>query len=268
MIYIASSIVLSLADYTSLANPVFCWRNFVTVDGIEAEEEDEDYPATNIANPDTSLLWKGETTDEQSITFTLTIDDMVDYVGIARHNFGSSGAEIALYGLTEDEGASEVLLAELSPGDDSPILALFDGGYYTQLRILITPGDAIPQMAVAYAGKALFMPRSTPTGFVHVKDGMERETLIGIAENGDFLGDVVLSERYATPVEFKLIDGTWYRENMRDFVQSMEPFFYAWSPTQLPNEIGFAKLTSVPKGAVNQYGGQVDVSLPIVALAL
>jgi hypothetical protein len=91
--------------------------------------------------------------------------------------------------------------------------------------------------------------------------------LNGFAENGDFLGDIVTSEAEDL-IDFKMLVGDWYRENMRAFVQSSLPFFYCYSPALLPDETAFAKFNSVPKGQVNQFTGEVDVSIPITALAL
>lgn len=268
MIYIAPSVILDATLAGSLACPVFLWDNLVTAAGITADEEDSDYPATNLANPQTVSLWKSGSTNDQDLTFTLTLTEAIDSIGIARHNFGTGNVAVSIYGLTDEPGAVEVLLGEFTPGDDSPIFAVFDADYYTTIRIALEPDAVEPQAAVIYIGKALVMPRSTPQSFMHLKDGLSRETLRGEAENGDFLGDVVVSERLRTDVEFRLLDGEWYREYMRPFVQSSDPFFFAWSPTTLPDEAGYCKLESVPHGQVSQWGGQVDVSIPIIGLAL
>lgn len=267
MLYIAPSVLLAATD-ASLANPVFLWDNLVTSTGITADEEDADYPATNLANPQTFSMWKSGSTADQDIVFDVASTDPIDAIGIARHNFGSGQVVVKIYGITADMGAVFELLAELTPGDDSPLLAIFDEGYYVQIKVSLEPDTVEPQAAVAYIGTALIMPRGTPAGFVHLKDGLERETLSTLAENGDFLGDITVSERLVTTVEFRVLDGDWYRETMRPFVQSREPFFYAWSPSTLPNESGFAKFAGVPKGQVNQYTGEVDVSISVIGLAL
>ncbi len=268
MIYIAPSVVLDASLAGSLACPVFLWDNLVTAAGITADEEDSDYPATNLANPQTSSLWKATSTADQDIIFDVLSDEPIDSVGIARHNFGSGNVGVKIYGITAEPGAVFVLLADLTPGDDSPILSVVDEDYYIQIKISLEPDATIPQAAVVYIGTALIMPRSTPAGFVMLKDGLEREALTGIAENGDFLGDVITSETLTTSVDFKVLDGDWYRESMRPFVQSSVPFFFARAPLTMPTEAGFAKFNGVPKGQVNQFTGEVDVSIPITGLAL
>ena len=267
MIYIAPSILLA-ATSGSLSCPVFLWDNLVTVSGIAADYANASYPATNLANAQTSSLWKSTSTAAQNIIFTVDPDSPINGVGIARHNFGTGLVGVKIYGKTADPGAVYVLLADLAPGDDSPIFAILTGGYYVNIKITLTPVSVIPQAAVVYVGTSLIMPRSTPPGFVAIKDSLERQTLTGFAENGDFLGDITTSERLATTVDFKLLDGAWYRANMRQFVQSSDPFFYAQAPALYPNECGFCKFSGVPKGQVNQFTGEIDVSIPLIGLAL
>jgi hypothetical protein len=267
MLYIAPSIIL--ADTAgSYANPVFLWDNLVTIDGITADEEDADYPATNLANPMTVRLWKATTTADQDIVFDVSSDGPIDGLGVARHNWGSGLVAVKIYGITADPGAVFELLAELAPGDDAPIFALFEPGYYIQIKISLEPVSVVPQAAVVFIGTALIMPRSLPTGFVLPKDGLDRVTLDGSAENGDFLGDITVSERLSTEIPFRFLEGDWYRSDMRQFVQSREPFFYAFSPTTLPDEVAFCKFDGVPKGQINQHGGHVDVSIRVTGLAL
>lgn len=267
MLYIAPSIIL--ADTVgSYSKPVFLWDSLVTIDGITADQEDADYPATNLANPQTSSVWKSGSTADQDIVFDVVSTEEIDAVGIARHNFGSGQVAVSVYGITADPGAVFELLAELNPGDDSPILAVVEAGFYTQIKISLAPGTVAPQAAVVYIGTALLMPKATPPGLVHLKDGLERQTLNTLAENGDFLGEITVSERLVTTLQFRALDGEWYRETMRPFVQSSEPFFYGWAPADSPTEAGYAKFNGVPQGQVAYTNLRVDVSLALTGLAL
>ncbi len=267
-IYLAPSIVLSPADGASLLWPAFLWNNVLTFDGIEADQEDVDYPATNLANPQTSSLWKAGSTASQSLTFVLTSGDQIDSVGIARHNFGSAQIAVAIEGITAEPGADWEVLAELVPGDDSPILAIFEAGYYTSIRVKLEPGEVEPQAAVVYIGRLLRMPHGVPPGHAPLFDARDVEMLAGVAENGDFLGDIITSQRLGTSVDFRLLDGDWYREHMRPFVEAREPFFFAWAPALYPHECGFAKFDGNPKPTISQVTGQIDIGLPLIGLAL
>ena len=72
MIVFSSALVLSraTADVTDL--PMIGYENVVTIANLAADQEDADYPATNLANPLTTSLWKSGSTDDQYLTITLS----------------------------------------------------------------------------------------------------------------------------------------------------------------------------------------------------
>jgi hypothetical protein len=268
MIYISPAIVLAPSSLSTLAFPAFLWESLVTVGGIAADREDANYPATNLANPQTSSLWKSGSTASQNIVFDIDPDQPVDGIGVSRHNFGSGSVTVKIYGIAAEPGAVWKLLAELVPGDDTPLFAIVEGGYYVQVKISLTPTTVAPQAATVYVGTVLRMPRGIPPGHTPIVDALDRELLSGIAENGDFLGDIITSQRLATTVEFRLLDGDWYRANMRPFAKSNLPFFFGWAPALYPHEMGFAKFARTPKPTISQATGAMDVSLQVTGLAL
>lgn len=266
-IFIAPSIVLS-ADSSSLRWPAFLWTSLITAAGISADHADSNYPATNLANPATASLWKSGSTADQDIVFTVSPSAPIDSVGIARHNWGSGAVGVTILGKTADVGAVFETLLELSPGDDSPILAIFESGYYTQIKISLAPGSVAPQAAVISIGTLLRMTTGIPPGHMPLFDARDITLLTAQAENGDFLGDVITSQLLSTSVDFKLLDPDWYRTNMRAFMRSRDPFFFAWSPTSYPLECSYCKFNGSPKPTINQVSGQMDISLPLIGLAL
>lgn len=266
MLYIAPSIVLDVDGASSLQWPVFLWQNLITA--VTADLEDASYPASNLLNPQTSSLWKAGSTADQDLVFDVTSAAPIDAVGIARHNFGSGECGVEIYGKTAEPGADWVLLADLSPGDDVPIIAIFAADYYVQIKISLAPDAVAPQAAVIYAGTTLRMPVGFPPGHMPLFDARDTEMLVGTAENGDFLGDVIISQRLTSSADFQVLDGDWYRENMRPFVASRAPFFFAWAPLLYPTEAGYVKFNGSPKPTISQATGQVDISLPFLGLAL
>jgi hypothetical protein len=263
MIYVSPSIVLSPALLAPLRNPSFLWRNAIT--SVVADHEDIDYPAVNLLAPQTYSMWKSDTLGQQSLVASISSETAINAIGIAKHNF--AGHVLTIRGITADDGAEWQTLAEMSPGDERAILAVFEPGYYEELEIEID-GEVMPEAAVLYAGTLLVVPRGVPQSHMLAKDALQRDTLVGVAENGDFLGDVITSERFGFQVDLTALDGDWYRQNMRPFVQSGRPFFYAQSPALMSGEAVFGKLEQVPQGKVSYWGGQMDVSLQIVGLAV
>src|SRR5690606_2128225 len=79
-------------------NPRLGWRNLVTPENIEASSNAAGLPALNLANPTTFELWRAASAGTATLTVTFSGFEAVDYVGIARHNFGSAGVGYTLQG--------------------------------------------------------------------------------------------------------------------------------------------------------------------------
>ncbi len=269
MIVFSNSLVASIRPAESTLWPLFGWHNLVMISNIEADHELDDFPVTNLANPQTNSLWKSGSTADQTITITLSGGEEVDYIGIARHNWGSARVRITIDAMSGEDGSDwEEVKSDTYLGDDKPTMLLFEANFWVGVRInLYSEADA-PQAAVLYVGKSMRMPTGIPPGHSPLLDALEARVSTPVSENGEFIGDIVLSERLQTTADFRLIDGSWYRNNMRAFVRQRTPFFFAWSPELHPSECAFAKLTNDPKPVINQATGEMDISLGMVGLAL
>ena len=97
MLVFGTNLVLSAEEDALPANtPLIGWQNLVTFSNVSSDTADADYPITNIANPATNIEWRAADTTAQEIFLALNTVEDVDYVGIARHNFGSPDAAIAV----------------------------------------------------------------------------------------------------------------------------------------------------------------------------
>ena len=269
MIVFSSALVLEgILEEESSLWPLFLWDNLVTISNIAADEEDADFPITNVTNPQTTSLWKATTTGDQSITITLSGAEEVDCIGIARHNFGTGNIVASIEGMNGDEGAVlEEIVGEQSLADDSPVIFLFEGDHYVELQINLAPDATIPQAAVIFVGKAMRMPTGIPPGYTPIVDALKTEVLSPLSENGEFLGDIIISQRLESQASFIGIDGDWYRETMRPFLRQRKPFFFAWSPLLHPDEVAYAKFVGDPNPVINRTTGEVDLSIGMMGLA-
>src|SRR5690606_30139707 len=78
-------------DATLPDNPRLGWRNLVTPGNVSASSEATGFPALNLGNETTFQIWRAAAAETVGITADLGGVVTVDYVGIARHNFGSEG---------------------------------------------------------------------------------------------------------------------------------------------------------------------------------
>lgn len=248
--------------------PIFCWDNQVTSANIEADEEDSEFPAVNLANPATNLLWKSGSTADQYITVTLDGDDPTDYVAIARHNLGSGLCVVSVEGITDDVGAVWTeLVDDALLGDDGPAIFLFDAGYYVGIRLKLQPGSVEPQMAVVSVGSKLTMERGVQPGHVPVPYARSVEAIGGRAPSGDYLGTIITRQILSTSVTFRALSPDWVRSSLQPFLDVFHsPFFFAWWPVTYSTEVGYAWGTNDPQPSP-QMAGHIDITMDMSAVS-
>lgn len=242
-------------------NPVIGWHNLVTSGGVTADEEQASYPATNLANPATNLVWKGNITGEQHIAVSVTYPDAIDYLAVARHNFASAAIPVSVEG---DSGSGFVeLVQEVMLPDDGPALFRWDPVSLAAVRLRLQQGDAPPEAAVLYVGKLLILQRRLYVGHTPIKYGRKTSVTNGMSESGNFLGRIVLGQSLETGVSLQNITPSWYRSNMEPFVSAAReaPFFFAWRPGSYPREVGYAWLNNDPQPVNQRPNGMMGVEL-------
>lgn len=247
-IYISSGVLISgsSGDFRE-DGPLIGYRTRITFDNITADEEEVGFPVTNLSNETTSEMWKGTSTDPQYITVDLGAALQCDYIGIARHNLGSTGAtiqvEVSSDGATWDEHADAI-----APTDDSPLMQRFDREAHRYWRLAITPGSEAPEMAVLYLGLVMVLQRNIYGGHTPIRYSYENTSSVGISESGQFLGAVARRANPTTQVTQKNLTAAWARSHMAPFLKEAVgmgttarriPFFFAWRPTSYPLEVGF-----------------------------
>lgn len=277
-VVISNSLVLSDSisggGVINANNPIFGWQNLVTTSNLFTTTEDPDFPADNLANPSTNLEWHGlisSPQEDEYITIMLNTSEDVDYVGIARHNFGSAQITVSIEGLT-DSSASPVVWAELVqesiPANDQPLLFRFTPQPLDQIRVRLQPGTAAPEAAVVYAGKLLVMQRRLYVGHTPSTYGRSAKIINARSEAGDFLGRIVLNEMTKTSAAFTNLTPDWSRINLVPFISDSRenPFFFSWRPGSYPAEVGYLWMTNDPQLQNQSPNGLMQVSFDMTGI--
>lgn len=224
--------------------PLIGWQNLLTSVTVAATEAAANYPVSNLANPATHLEWRGVDTSNQYLYALLDGVTAVDYVAIAGHNFGSGQIPVSL---EVDAGGvfTEAVASFLPPTDDRPILIRIPPFPWSQMRIRLQTGIAIPRAAVFYCGKLLVCNRKIYVGHTPLPQARKSSVTNGMSESGKFLGRIVTGEWRESSIPFSLVPPGWYRDHMDSFLASAHktPFFFAWRPYSYPLEVGYAWLT-------------------------
>lgn len=252
-------------------HPMVAWQSNVLFSNLSADSEAAGYPVTNLANPSTANRWMSGSTAEQLIT----ISDLLgvsDYVAMARHNFGTAGISVSVEGRLSG-GDWEELFPGTLPADDSPLVLRFVSNFYSDLRLRLVPDAVEPYAAVLFAGEGLVMVRPMQPGFTPIRDAKSYDMVAGWSQSGEMLGVIVDGAKSSNSASFVLLEATWYRDNMRAFVEAANlgsPFFFAWNPELQPDDVAYCVFSSGDvQPALNYMNGKyIDITLPMTAVAI
>lgn len=250
MVIYPSALVLSAqAAGAPLSLPRILWQTY-TREGspvVTASSEALDAAADLPLDPSTAGYWQA-----LSLPATWVLDFGVlrdiDYVGIAEHNLGSSGAAVLVETSNGDLVGSPPLQvwqefggSGISPGKDAP-LAFFDTLRNVRyVRLTITGSGAMPKIAVVYAGQALVMPMTPIMGHQPIALSRRTELRNSKSRGGQFLAQNIKQMGVETSATFSRLQQDWYREEFDPFVQEARrfPYFFILNAEEYPLELGY-----------------------------
>lgn len=272
MIVISRSLALLNAQIAGLWRPIIGWHNLVTAAGISADSEAAGYPVTNLANPSSVEGWRSDSDIDQVVAVTISTTSAIDYVGVQGHNWGSAGIAVSVWGQTADETPEWVELVESSLlGADAPAILRFEAGFYQAVEVRLSPDSEAPVEPIAsvlFVGKLIEMRCGLQPGHIPVTFSSTKNTQHNLAEDGHYLGSVVLGESAGTSAEFRMIDPDEYRANVEPFRKAGKgtTFFWSWAPADYPDEVGYAWIINDPKATVSQRTGLIDIGFQFGAM--
>jgi len=254
MTHLSTNLVLTLNQISDNAGRI-CYNNFVTPSLITATSSASGSPITNCANPATAFGWVASSGATQTITITNATRRPVDYIGIARHNLNQFGVTVAV----KFDGV--VVRADAEVGSEQALLFLFEEATPATIQIVITGATNAPSIAVIYVGLSMRLERNIYVGHTPVTMGRERNSINGISQSGEYLGEVVLNRSLSTSVSLQNLTPGWYRNNLDPFFSQVPrpPCFWAWRPAGYPAEIGYCWVEGNPRPTNQRSNGMMQV---------
>lgn len=270
MIIFSDALIASVGDPAADLNaPIFGYQNYVTASGVTATAAASGYPATNVANVSTASFWRSTSTSLQYLTATLGTARTVNYVGLARHNFGTGGIAVSVEVQTSLGGTWTEVVAASIPANNNALILRFTNQTAYGVRIRMAAGGAIPEVAVFYAGALLVSTQKVYVGHSPITLNRRIQIVNGQSESGNYLGRIVTGSGLRTSLSLTHLEPDWYRASFDPFVVAAQtvPFFFGWRPYSYPNECGFAWLTGDPEPANMLPNGMMQVSLEMSGVA-
>jgi len=267
-IHISTAYAATLAASEQTNAPIICYQNLLTSANLSTDEANTAFPAVNLANVSTASIWKATTLAEQYITSAISTVETVNFVAIARHNFGTAGIAVSIEGDPDGLGFDE-LVASAIPANDAPLIFRFTPIALTSIRIKLAAGTVIPQAAVVYVGTDLPLQRNIYVGHTPITYGRSNRIVNGRSESGNFLGRIVIGSSVGTSVSLQNLTAAWYRASFEPFLLAAKeaPFFFGWRPSTYSAEAGFAWLTNEPQPVNQRSNGMMMIDMNLGGIA-
>ena len=265
MLYLPSTLIVTPTG-VDFGLPVVGWQSLVTPANVAADSEDDDYPVVRLANTNTNEIWKSQSTATQYVTVSLDGLEDVDYLAVARHNFGTIGARLTVE-MDVGSGYSPVT-DEVLPADDKPLIFRFGAGASAGVRLKIDGVSAAPQAAVLFVGGLLVMERRIQPGHTPLPYGRGRDVITGRSESGEYLGRILSGGKLRSTARFSLLSPDFVYGECAPFLDHAGPFFFAWNPISYPQQVGYAWCVTDPVPVISRAPHFVDLTLEMEGLAL
>ena len=211
---------------------------------VTVSSEDADGPRDAPLRFETAEYWL-PTALPATWTLDLGTGFNLDYVGIAAHTIGSNGCSAKIE--TSSDGSTWTLFAaEVSPGDDAPILYLDDSRANVRyIKLTLAGVGDPPKVGVIYAGEVLAMQYGVSAGYSPLPRSRQTELRQTLSRGGQLLGQAFRKLGVKSQARFRFLDVDWYLTNFEPFVKSARryPFFFAWNPQDFPLQVGYAWAT-------------------------
>lgn len=269
MIHISNNGYLNSAP--AAGNPLIGYKTILDITTVSADSSPEETPAVNVINEQTNQFWKSDSLAEQRFYLINTDNASVDYIAIAKHNFGTGGIEWILQGSNESDSDGPIwedINESAIPVNDNAIMVYFDTTSYDQYSILMTPVATLPQMAHVKLGEILVMERCIKAPHKSITLSRVSKVISNTSENGAFLGRILVNQYLETDYDFRNITPIFYRDHVDEFsIHAVTgAFFIAWKPLAYPNEIAYGWAKSDICFVADNDNGMGNVQINVKAV--
>lgn len=293
-IYISNSIYLagtpSNGDINE-NNPILGYHSILTPDDFSSSYAAQGGENINMWSPDTASMWIGENYgNDEPETLTQFVylknpnNETVNYIGIARHNFGSQGLSYKIQYTNDGRVTWNDITDFRLPSSDDSILIYFDDNSAGEFRIFISfYGLSMPAPRIAHVklGIALVLQRRIYVGHMPATLAKNVKKTTHGSESGQYLGQVVHRSYYQTSLSQENNSPAFVRENIVPFINHVNghtvtentapaTFFFAWRPSDYPDEViyGWTGDNIQPENqGGDTLGGRMSWSCNIEAVA-
>ncbi|WP_424974269.1 hypothetical protein [Dinoroseobacter sp. S124A] len=179
---------------------------------------------------------------------------LINCVGIAGHDLGTTGSQIRIDITTVAEPDWTISQASQTVSDDSPIMWFFDPLIVTGIRVHITSGTSRPTIGVIRFGAVTQFEQPIFAGVTPSRYARTTSHDPVYSQTGKLLGRHVERSNLSGTIPIKHMTPAWLDSDWHEAMLALEkgPFFLAWRPdssktTGLYDDVIYGVATETPK---------------------
>ena len=249
-----------------IAGSSVLWDNILAAGVVTWSSQTADGAALNVTEVATSDYWTPSAVPAW-VAVDMGAGVSVNGAGIAAHNLGTVGATVAIQ--SSDNGSTWVTRETATPTDDGAIFFALPNLTARYWRVYVT--GAVASIGVAFIGQRLTFPSGVLSGHLAINNAKQYKLLNSQTIGGHYLGNRKISTGASTNINFGLVRSERVETELKPFIDyynSGGAFFYAGSPLNWPNDIGYCWRPAGDGGLrpVYEAGGKLaNISLEVNA---
>ena len=222
--------------------PIICYENLLESGVVVGN------PVANAANAYDWLTHDSWTTNAAAGTLTLTLTGSApaDYFAFYSQDLFDNGGQIKLEYNQGGAGWNDVPGTTVVPGDNKPVVVLFDRIAADQWRVTIGCTTAC-ELGVVSFGLKMQLERGAYVGFTPPRFARRDKVLNAGSQDGHFLGRSLIRTGVVGTLALDKLTAGWTRDTLDAFLlhARRKGWFLVWNPDRRPDEVAYCWTTSI-----------------------
>jgi hypothetical protein len=243
-------------------NPIIGWQNVAQLSTASATSTTSGFPAIAAL---TYASYEGWKPDGTSGTFTLSLNDNLDYIGIQFIGSGTATIEY-VYGATTVSSGSFAA--------NGAAMLLFDFQSVQTIRVIVSSFSGY--LANIMCGRYTELQRKIYVGHTPINYARNVDRVQGLSESGQFLGHIVRRRTKSTTIDVANLTPDYYRTTLDPFfaASTEQPHYWSYrrsipqpvTDVDAKDQTAWAQVSGNPSVSNAMTNGMMSASWGIIAI--
>ena len=165
----------------------------------------------------------------------------VNFIGFAKHNIASSGANVEIETDSDAGFGSPVSVYDSAPVSDNVSVETISAVSIERYVRITVSGQTSPcYISDVSLGEKLAFPSGQPMGYMPPKFAYNDMVINSTSQGADLVGSIRIPKAKSCRIELKFADEVWVNANWPSFIDHLpRPFYYLWDEQNHPNDAAY-----------------------------